>query len=247
MQHSERWVFLYESHAIWSLSLFGAHTWGCCNNALIVALAIYVGSWRCIHCQMYQSPLNTWILILILSIASNNEFSCIYQAFHFIPVKISPRYASTLNWNIELSTHATQKYSSKQKCVSSHTTMLVALSQRVTVEKYWRNHCVIHKEFNRLFIRNLDAIFLRDLFIKRSLIFCWKNKNRMEEFPELESPQRCRLCGVNGLYVIDILENTEPGEPINPEALSEKIFRFVGIRVINLNFTWIRSMQIRKY
>lgn len=53
----------------------------------------------------------------------------------------------------------------------------------------------------------------------------------MEESSDLELFAKCRLCGANGLHEIDILANNLLKEPKTTSALSEKIFRCVGIRV----------------
>lgn len=55
--------------------------------------------------------------------------------------------------------------------------------------------------------------------------------NKMEKISDFELFLKCRLCGVNGLHEMDILEIDASSGPDIANALSEKIFRCVGIRV----------------
>lgn len=53
----------------------------------------------------------------------------------------------------------------------------------------------------------------------------------MEAISDMEWFPKCRLCGAQGVHEIDILDVDATSGPDNPEALSEKILRCVGIRV----------------
>lgn len=87
-------------------------------------------------------------------------------------------------------------------------------------------------EIQSFIYSNSDAILARGIFHR--LLFA-KSGNRMERFSDLESFPKCRLCGVNGLHEIDILENNARGGSNDACALSEKIFRCVGIHVSNFH------------
>lgn len=116
----------------------------------------------------------------------------------------------------------------------------------VLVSWYWRRcHCWKKlPKFKRNWLiipTNLDAIVARGHFHWALFHRLWKNENQMEKILDLDLFPKCRLCGVNGRHEMDILEfDSSDGSHI-PDALSEKIYRCVGIRV---RTTWVRECDV---
>lgn len=89
----------------------------------------------------------------------------------------------------------------------------------------------------RLFIKpNPGAPFLRiAIFVLLTAVQSTVSRfNKMEDISKLISFPKCRLCGVNGIHKMDILDIDGTSEPDSTNELAEKIFRCVGIQVGHL-------------